>query len=58
MVHSRDSVQGSGVKHNSNLLSCTYFSGLQASDSGITLGYGINDVDFGFSSYGSRALLK
>ncbi len=58
MGHSRESLLGSEVKHNTNLFSCTYFSGLQASDSGITLGYGVNDVDFGFSTYGLGELLK
>ena len=43
MVHSPESLLGSAVKHNTNLYSCTYFSGLQASDSGIALGYGINE---------------
>jgi len=58
MIHSPESLLGSAVKHNTNLFSCTYFSGLQASDSGIALGYGINDVDFGFSSYGLGVLLS
>ncbi len=58
IAHSPESILGSAVKHNTNLFSCTYFSGLQASDSGITLGYGVNDVDFGFSTYGLGELLK
>ena len=58
IAHSPESVLGSAVKRNTNLYSCTYFSGLQASDSGITLGYGVNDVDFGFSTYGPGELLQ
>jgi hypothetical protein len=58
IAHSSDSLLGSEVKHNTNLHSCTYFSGLQASDAGIALGYGINDVSFGFCRYGHGELLK
>ncbi len=58
VVHSPESLLGSEVKHNSNLFSCTYFSGLQVSGAGINLGYGINDVDFGFSTYGLGELLR
>jgi hypothetical protein len=56
MAHSPQSLLGNAVKHNSNLFSCTYFSGLQASSSGLSLGYGINDVDFGFSTLDLEAL--
>lgn len=38
-------------EHNTNLLSCTYFSGIQAFNNHIKLSYGINDVDFQFSKY-------
>ena len=58
LAHSHGSLLGSEVKHNTNLFSCTYFSGLQASDTGITLGYGVNDVDFGFSTYRHGELMK
>jgi len=58
IVHSPGSLLGSEVKHNTNLFSCTYFSGLEASDAGITLGYGVNDVDFGFSTYSHGELLR
>ena len=51
MVHSVEALSGSETRPNSNLHSCTYFSGLQASQSGIRLGYGINDLDFGFSHH-------
>jgi hypothetical protein len=57
MVHSPESLLGSAVRHNDNLFSCTYFSGLQASEAGVALGYGINDVEFGFSRYEYEALL-
>lgn len=57
IAHSSESLRGSEVKHNTNLFSCTYFSGLQASDAGITLGYGVNDVDFGFSTWALGELL-
>lgn len=58
LAHSPESLSGSPVKHNTNLYSCTYFSGLQATASGIQLGYGINDVDFGFSTYAHGELLE
>ena len=58
MVHSPDSLFGAEPKHNTNLFSCTYFSGLQITDSIITLGYGINDVDFGFSSLALSEMFK
>ena len=51
LVHSFKSLFGSRIKHNTNLLSCTYFSGIQVSDSSIKLGYGINDIEFGFSNH-------
>lgn len=51
LVHSLISLLGSRVKHNTNLFSCTYFSGLQIASKSIKLGYGINDVGFGFSSH-------
>jgi hypothetical protein len=51
LAHSPKSLLGSRIKHNSNLLSCTYFSGLQVVASTVHLGYGINDVDCGFSTH-------
>lgn len=56
MAHSPESLLGSPVKHNSNLYSCTYFSGLQAIGPNLSLGYGINDVDFGFSALSLESL--
>jgi len=51
LIHSWKSLLGAKIKHNTNLFSCTYFSGLQASKDCIRLGYGINDVGFGFSKH-------
>jgi hypothetical protein len=51
LVHSLKSLLGSKVKHNLNLFSCTYFSGIQVSSDSIKLGYGVNDVSYGFSSH-------
>ena len=51
LSHSLESILGSDIKHNSNLYSCTYFSGLQVIDNLVKLGYGINDIEFGFSSH-------
>jgi len=51
LVHSIRSLLGSRIKHNTNLFSCTYFSGLQIAHKSIKLGYGINDVGFGFSRH-------
>ncbi|MBX9688090.1 MAG: hypothetical protein K2X27_15390 [Candidatus Obscuribacterales bacterium] len=50
-MHSFKSFFGSRLKHNSKLLSCTYFSGLQLSDNKVRVGYGINDVAYGFSTF-------
>ena len=51
LSHSLDSIMGSDTKYNTNLYSCTYFSGLQIADQSIKLGYGVNDVDYGFSKH-------
>ncbi len=56
LSHSMQSILGSDIKHNSNLFSCTYFSGLQASNGSIKLGYGINDTGFGFSAHNLNEL--
>ena len=50
LTHSLSSLLGSRTKHNTNLFSCTYFSGIQAVPGGVQLGYGVNDVDWGFAS--------
>ena len=51
LIHSFQSLWGSKTKHNMNLFSATYFSGLQASSDSIRLGYGVNDVESGFSKH-------
>ena len=56
LIHSLKSLLGSRLKHNTNLLSCTYFSGIQASPGVIRLGYGINDLETGFSVHTSDDL--
>lgn len=56
LIHSLKSLLGSRPKHNTNLLSCTYFSGIQASPGCIRLGYGINDLETGFSAHATDDL--
>jgi len=51
LVHSLKSVLGSTTKDNKNLFSCTYFSGIQVSKDSVKLGYGVNDVIYGFSTH-------
>lgn len=46
LAHSISSLWGSLNKHNKNLISCSYFSGLQIKDNMAYLGYGINDINF------------
>jgi len=50
LVHSLKSMFGAKIKTNTNLFSSTYFSGIQTFNETIKLGYGVNDVDFGFST--------
>ncbi len=50
-AYSEQSLRGSSTRHNNNLFSCTYFSGIQINDGVVHIGYGINDVDYGFSTY-------
>lgn len=56
LVHSLRSLMGSEIKHNTNLFSCTYFSGLQAAEDFLILGYGVNDVESGFARLRINAL--
>ena len=51
LVHSLKSMFGAKNKTNPHLLSCTYFSGIQASHDSLELAYGVNDLDFGFSTH-------
>ncbi|MGO2467405.1 MAG: hypothetical protein ACTH7O_11820 [Microbacterium gubbeenense] len=49
LIHTlRDAEPREGV-HNPNLLSATYFSGLERRGSGVVLGYGINDIASGIA---------
>lgn len=50
VAHSFDSLFGEKYKSNNNLFSCTYFSGLNTFDDELIAGYGINDLNLGFSS--------
>ncbi|EEE37689.1 hypothetical protein RKLH11_1525 [Rhodobacteraceae bacterium KLH11] len=45
-THSLRSMLGDQTKHNPNLISCTYFSGLSVTADKVLVSYGINDVDF------------
>lgn len=56
IFHSIGSLCGSKTKHNPNLLSCTYFSGLSLYGSKILMSYGINDIDFNFSEISHNIL--
>jgi len=49
LAHSPGALLGDRVRHNPNLQSCTYFSGVIVSDDRAILGYGINDVAAGFA---------
>jgi hypothetical protein len=55
--HSYLSLLGSLQKHNKNLWSCTYFSGLQIKkDNNVILGYGINDLKYSFKEVNQNKL--
>jgi len=48
LIHSIASLFGSSIKYNKNLISCTYFSGIQTlGDGTVLLSYGVNDMSFG-----------
>lgn len=48
LIHSLRSMWGSKTKLNKNLLSCTYFSGIDVVQDRLLLSYGINDLDYNF----------
>ena len=50
--HSFFSLFGAERKHNKNLISCSYFSGLDIVNNEIIVSYGINDVDCNISNLG------
>lgn len=56
IFHSLKSLMGAKKKHNDNLISCSYFSGLSMRDDEILLAYGVNDVDFCFSEISYKRL--
>ena len=51
-IHSFKSLLGRRTKSNKNLISCTYIAGLYLDEGNkeLILSYGINDLDFCFSS--------
>jgi len=57
MFHSWRSLIGNRIKHNKNLISCTYFSGLYIENETLHLGYGINDITFNFAEIKLENLL-
>lgn len=50
LMHSIIALFGCTKKFNKNLISCTYFSGINYTGSGIQLSYGINDVKWGLAT--------
>ena len=46
LFHSLKSVLGNKHKFNKNLISCTYFSGIQKVNDNMVLTYGINDINW------------
>lgn len=58
MFHSIRSLFGAKIKHNKNLISCTYFSGIEGSANKVRLAYGINDVAYGFAEIDRTKLWK
>lgn len=47
--HSLRALRGAQIRHNRNLLSCSYFAGLCFAGNRALVSYGINDVDFGIA---------
>ncbi len=58
LIHDHPSLLGSWRKHNPNLISCTYFSGIAHTESEIILSYGINDLTYGFASVSEQVLWR
>lgn len=56
LIHSFRSLLGTKIKHNKNLISCTYFSGLLHINESIFLSYGINDIDFNIVEVSKESL--
>lgn len=57
LVHSWGAMLGDRVKHNKNLISCSYFSGLDVDGPCARISYGVNDVSYGFSDIDLELLL-
>ena len=53
--HSFRALLGDDVRHNPNLLSCTYFSGLSIYGQNMIVSYGINDVGFAIAEVPASA---
>ncbi len=58
MAHDFSSLFGARTKHNKNLISCTYFSGICMHEDELLLGYGINDVTYSFATLKTTDLWK
>lgn len=56
LSHSYRSLLGSRLRHNANLWSCTYASGLDIEDGKATISYGVNDTNFSVASIPWREL--
>jgi hypothetical protein len=56
LAHSPRALFGDSIRHNPNLLSCTYFSGLVVVNDRALIGYGINDVSAGFADVPAQTL--
>lgn len=58
LIHNYRSLLGSRIKHNRNLISCAYFSGLEMVEDQVIVGYGVNDVSFSFAAWNLHQLWK
>ncbi|WP_040251232.1 hypothetical protein [Psychroserpens mesophilus] len=50
LIHSLKSLLGEQHKFNKNLISCSYFSGIQIHDNDLVISYGINDIDWNIAT--------
>jgi len=57
LIHSFTSLFGSKFKFNKNLISCTYFSGIDMNRNNFILSYGINDIDMRIVSVNRKLLI-
>lgn len=58
IAHNFISLFGARKKHNKNLISCTYFSGVCSRGEEVLLGYGINDINYSFATLQKTDLWK